>query len=177
MTGLSVFGFLVGIDNVAVIAGLGLASLAWDRKLWLLGAFALFEGGMPVAGHLIGTGVVAGAATVGETVGLISLAACGLLILLTAVRDRALAGLVDRRSTMVLLALLLSVDNLAAGIGFGALQIPLWASALLLGGVSALMCVAGLALGQTLRRFVPRHANLASGAYLMVLAAALAVFE
>jgi putative Mn2+ efflux pump MntP len=65
--------------------------------------------------------------------------------------------------------LLLSVDNLLAGIGVGVMGQPFVLSALVIGTISTLMCFAGLYLGQILRRFIPKRAELLAGIYLVAL--------
>jgi putative Mn2+ efflux pump MntP len=72
---------------------------------------------------------------------------------------------------LVVLPLSLSLDNLAAGVGLGALGFPAVASALLIGLVSGSMCALGLFAGERLGRWVPRPAELWSGVYLLALAA------
>ena len=175
MTGVPIFGLLLGLDNLAVIAGLGLASLAWNRRVWMVGAFILFETMMPLVGHVLGAGLASGLAALGEWLGIGFLGLAAALILRGALRREALSGLVDHRWSMVLLGFLLSFDNLAAGVGFGALGMPLWQVALMLGGVSSVVCILALGLGGTVRALLPGRADVVSGGFLAAMAVVLVV--
>lgn len=166
MTGVPIFGLLLGLDNLAVIVGLGLAGLAWDRRAWLVGAFILFETVMPLVGHGLGAGLAVGLATFGSWLGVGFLGLAATLILRSALRREALSGLVDHRWSMVLLGFMLSFDNLAAGAGMGALGVPLWQAVLMLGGASSLVCVLGLGAGGIVRRMMPARADMVSGGFL-----------
>jgi putative Mn2+ efflux pump MntP len=60
--------------------------------------------------------------------------------------------LLDSRWAVVLLPLLLALDNVAAGAGLRALDLPLVPAALVLGLVSATIAAAGLLAGSAARR-------------------------
>jgi putative Mn2+ efflux pump MntP len=97
---------------------------------------------------------------------------CGAVILFLAFKDHdELEAVVNHRWTVAVLPLSLSFDNLLIGVSLGALGYPLPLAAAAVGSVSACMCLAGIAGGTRLRRWIPRHASAVSGLYLIVIAA------
>jgi putative Mn2+ efflux pump MntP len=166
---LIVLGVLTGLDNLQIAPGLGLAGVARARRWFLALMFGLCEAGMPLLGLVLGRGLRYSLNVNADALGSIVLLSCGALIIWFACTKREIAPFLSNRWTLLGLPLLLSVDNLLAGIGVGVMGQPLLLSALVIGTISTLMCFAGLYLGQILRRFVPRRAELLAGIYLIVL--------
>lgn len=164
-------GLLVGLDNLQVGAGLGLLRMSAARRWAFAGAFALCETVMPLAGLALGRAARVRAGAWADAIGIAVLALCGLLIVVLALRGADAEDLAGSRLALAGLPLSLSFDNLAAGVGLGALGFPVLASALILGLVSGSLCALGLFAGARLRRWVPARAELWSGVYLLVLAA------
>ena len=169
MKTLIVLGFLTGLDNLQVTPGLGLMGMPAARR-WLLAlTFGLCEAGMPLLGlglgHLLHRSVELNADKVGPLV----LLSCGALIIWLAYHEKYIERFVAKRWTLLGLPLLLSLDNLLAGIGIGATGQPLLLCALIIGFISTAMCFLGLYLGNSLRRYIPAKAELLAGTYLMVL--------
>lgn len=177
MNGLEIFGVFVGLDNLAVILGLGVLSLSKECRWWILCSFVFFETLMPLVGYMLGQQLLLEAGELGERFGAVLLAICGVFVVLGVMKNDKLSSFINRRWTMVLLGFLLSFDNLAAGAGFAVLGLPLWASVLMLGGISASMCVLGLMLGKKIQAWIPNHANLIGGIYMICLAILLVVID
>jgi putative Mn2+ efflux pump MntP len=164
-------GLLVGVDNLEVGAGLGLAGMR-TRRLWAIAAMCfLCETGMPLIGLALGRQLRDLAGAWAEGVGIAVLALCGLTILIVALREGGPEKLAEGSFALVGLPLSLSLDNLAAGVGLGSLGYPVVVSALVLGGVSGSLCTVGLFAGRWLRGWVPARAELLAGVYLLGLAA------
>ncbi len=162
-------GVLTGLDNLQITPGLGLAGIAPTRR-WLLAlTFGLCEAGMPLLGLILGRGLRSSLPVNADALGAVVLLACGGLITLCACTEKKIAPFLSNRWTLLGLPLLLSVDNLLAGIGVGVMGQPFLLSALVVGTISTLMCFAGLYLGEVLRRFVPKHSELLAGIYLVAL--------
>ena len=169
MIALISIAFLTGLDNLQVAASLGLTRMDVRRKYMLALMFGLFEGLMPLLGVWLGAAMFRQIPNL-EWLGALLLAACGLLILTTSLKT----GEARRNHSpwlVLLLPAFLSLDNLLAGAGFGALGYPLAATALTIGLVSSCMCLAGMFLTHQLRNSLPRWVEPLSGAYLMALAA------
>jgi putative Mn2+ efflux pump MntP len=176
MLAVLIFGVLAGLDNLQVCSGLGLLPIGRARKLLVAAAFAVCETLAPLAGLAAGHLALRLPAEVAAKAGPVILLACGIAVLLLAFRQEDVTNLVNRRAMLFGLPLSLSLDNLAAGVGLGAVHYPVVWSALLIGLVSGAMSCAGLylgalLLGPSLRRFVPGRLEYAVGAYLCLLAA------
>jgi manganese efflux pump family protein len=165
-------GVLVGLDNLEVGAGLGLVRMSAARRWAFAGAFAFWETAMPLLGLAVGHNIAGVAGPAAEGVGIAVLALAGVWLTIQALRGKAAERAMPQAGAVALvgLPLSLSFDNLAAGVGLGALGFPAVASALVIGLVSGSMCALGLFAGERLRRWAPRRAELWSGVYLLLLA-------
>lgn len=170
------FGLLAGLDNVQAASAIGLLPAAWRRKLGLALAFAVCETLMLMLGLWLGDRLL------GlpqwqmhlELAKALLLFAGGAAVIGLSLAKRDMDCVLGRPAVWLWMPLALSLDNLCAGIGLGALAAPGWAVALAYGGMVLLLCLAGLLLGDRLRRWlqacVPAHADWLSGAYLLLLA-------
>jgi putative Mn2+ efflux pump MntP len=118
----------LGLDTFAVAAALGAVGVGGRRRLRLSLLFACFEGGMPLIGLVLG-------AAIGQAIGDIgSYVASGALILLGGYllvaseegEERRVAQLARSRGLVLLSAgLAVSLDELAIGLAFGLLSVPI----------------------------------------------------
>ncbi|HEX6097294.1 MAG TPA: manganese efflux pump [Thermoanaerobaculia bacterium] len=176
---LILLGLLAGLDNVQVAAALGVAGLAPRRRALLAAMFALTESLSPILGVVLadqlGTRLGFSFAGIGPYVVL----GCGAAIVLLALfggddaDDNAAKRLANSRWTLFGLPLSLSIDNVFVGISAGTLGYPPLLAAAAIGGISALLCVAGIAFGDRLHRLVPRRPELVSGGALIAIAASM----
>lgn len=167
-------GVLAGLDNVQVAAAISMAPLTRARRILFAIAFSVCE----IASPLIGLLLIGSVRPQLDRFAPLIVVACGLVILFLAFRDKdELQRLVNRRWTLVGLPLSLSFDNLVIGISLGALDVPLPLAAATIGCVSAAMCVLGIIGGARLRRWIPEHAAVVSGLYLLVIAATMWIGE
>ena len=123
---------------------------------------------MPLVGLAVG-GALRRTVPALETAGPLVLLFCGAAILVHALREGDAREVVEGR-WMMGLPITLSLDNLFAGVGLGSAGYPVVASAVIVGLISGVMCVAGLFAGAWLRRWVPGRAEVWSGAFLVALA-------
>jgi len=172
MTAVILLGFLLGLDNLEVGAGLGLVRMSTARRWAFAGVSALCETVMPLVGLALGHAARLRAGGWGEGIGIAVLAICGLVISTLSLRgdEEAKERFANSRLALAGIPLSLSLDNLAAGVGLGSLGFPVLASALILGLVSGSLCALGLFSGGQLRRWIPKRAELLRGIYLLALA-------
>ncbi|HEY6141558.1 MAG TPA: manganese efflux pump [Thermoanaerobaculia bacterium] len=164
-------GVLAGSDNLQVAAAIGMAPLTRARRAAFAVAFALCEIGMPLLGLLLMASLHPRFGARIDRAAPLILVACGVVIIVLALTDRdELRTFVNRRWIVAALPPLLSLDNLLIGISLGALHVPPALAAVTIGSVSASMCLAGLAGGGRIRRWLPAHADLLSGIYLIAIA-------
>ena len=124
---------------------------------------------MPVLGLALGRVLRHSLDVSADQIGPAVLFACGGVIIWLACTERKVASFLGNRWTLLGLPLLLSVDNLVAGIGVGVTGQPFLLSAVIIGAISTLMCLVGLYLGEVLRRYIPQRAELLAGVYLVAL--------
>ena len=157
----------VGSSNLVAAIGLGVSGVDTATR-WRVGlVFGVFEAGMPVVGLLIGehTAVQLGQASrwLGGTL-LIGVGVAGLIGPIRARRSgegrsspAPEPAAAPRPADLGLVRLLvsglaLSLDNLVIGFALGTYQTPILISALIIGGVSVAMSLAGLEIGARLGR-------------------------
>jgi manganese efflux pump family protein len=131
----------VAIGNFAVAAAFGLSGASRRVQLEVALVFALFEGGMPLVGLLLGRQLSGGLGGAAHPAGGVLLGLTGLYGLVTGLRPRRqpgeqvaagqagvpAAGQAGGRSWRLRLwlsALALSLDNLVAGFALGAYHVP-----------------------------------------------------
>jgi putative Mn2+ efflux pump MntP len=165
-----VFGVLAGLDNLQVCSSIGLLPIRRARKHLYALAFSACETLSPLLGLAIGQGLLRLTGGAIAKAGPAVLLACGVAVVVLALRDDDLTGFANGRGLLLGLPLSLSFDNLLAGVGLGAIHYPIVTSALIVGLVSAAMSCIGLYLGAAVRRFVPKRIEWVVGAYLCVLA-------
>lgn len=163
----------LGLDNLAASSALGAAGV--KNKLRLCIVFALFEAFMPALGFLIGETAGRWIGMWGYYAGLAVMAGIGVYMLFEDddkdedERKRRLSS--DLKGWALLgSGLAVSLDELAAGIGFGLLEFPVvWTLALM--GVQAFFFTwVGLTFGSKLRPFLGEAAEKAAGILLIAAA-------
>ena len=173
-TALLVLGLVVGLDNLQVAAALGTAPLRPARRWLLAAAFGVCEGLTPLLGLAWGHLLRRSFEPWLETLTPLVLLVCGAAILIAAFRGDDAGEVSNSRWLLFGLPLSLSFDNLFAGVALGTLGFPVVVSALIVGAISAGMCLLGLYLGQGLRRLVrrlvPERVEVLSGLLLWTLA-------
>ena len=164
-------GIVAGSDNLQVAAAISMAPLSRARRAAFAVAFALCEIGTPLLGLLLIASVHARFGRWIDRAAPLIVVACGVVILALALFGRdELPTFVNRRWIVAVLPLALSVDNLLIGVSLGAFRVPPALAAVTIGSVSASMCLIGLGAGARIRRWLPAHADLLSGIYLIAIA-------
>jgi len=177
MIKIAILGFLVGIDNLQVVSGLGLFGFDKKKKYLLVFSFAFFEMSMPLLGLAIGHQLQGWAGEIAELIGPLVLFVLGSTIIVMELLGRETSKVVNHRWVILALPLLMSFDNLFAGIGLGALGYPVLFSALVIGLFSGSLSFVGLFLGDKIRKYIPGKAEILSGTYMIGLAIFFLLFE
>ena len=191
MLALLLLAVALGLSNFAAAIGIGLSGVRGRAKVRIAVVFGVFEAGMPVLGVALGQGVAAGLGHAARWLGGATLIAIGVAGLILARRcprgprgprkprgPRAGADAGARPSwrlgRVVASGLALSVDNLAAGFALGAYHTGLALAAVVFGGVSVIMSLAGLELGATLGAAAGERSELVASVMLVAVGAAVA---
>src|SRR5579875_2467743 len=158
----------LGLDTFAVSVGLGLGggAISLRRRLTVATAFALAEAAMPligvlgglVLGRLIGAwgNVVAGLVLVGLGIHMLREGETG--------ADGALPG-----GNLLVAALSISADEVAAGLSLGALGLPVGLTSVLVGVQAFALTLLGVALGRAVGERVREGAERLGALVLMAL--------
>ena len=188
MLALLLLAVALGLSNFAAAIGIGLSGVRGRAKVRIAVVFGVFEAGMPVLGVALGQGVAAGLGHAARWLGGATLIAIGVAGLILArrgprgprkprgPRTGADAGARPswRLGRVVASGLALSVDNLAAGFALGAYHTGLALAAVVFGGISVIMSLAGLELGATLGPAAGDRNELMASVMLVAVGAAVA---
>jgi len=165
-------GILAGSDNLQVATAISMAPLTRARRALFALAFCICEMATPLIGLLFIRSLQSRFGVLIDRLAPLIVVACGIVIVILALKDRdELEKLINHRWTIAALPLSLSLDNLLIGVSLGTFGVPLPLAAAVIGGISACMCLFGIAGGMRIRRWIPEHANVASGLYLIAIAA------
>jgi putative Mn2+ efflux pump MntP len=174
MLSLILLGTLAGLDNLQAAAALSIAPLTRERRSLLTLSFVLCEGLTPLLGLAIARLIRVPLGLSFDRIAPLVVVGCGIAVLWQGFSDDDEApSFINSRWTVLTLPLSLSLDNLLIGVSAGSLRYPPILAALTIGGISAMMCAAGIAGGARLGRLVPRHGNVVSGVALIVIAASM----
>jgi putative Mn2+ efflux pump MntP len=157
----------VGTSNLVAAIGLGVSGVDTATR-WRVGlVFGVFEAGMPVVGLVIGEHTAVQLGQASRWLGGALLIAVGVVGLIGPIRARRSGDRPDPTAVppaaqlglvrLVVSGLALSLDNLVIGFALGTYQTSILVSALIIGGVSVAMSLAGLEIGARLGRWSRRR--------------------
>ena len=153
----TIFLIAIGLamDCFAVSLGVGTAGTAVGLRptFRLFFHFGLFQGGMTLLGWLAGKTVVTYIASVDHWVAFGLLVFVGARMLRGGLRKATEEPSIpdpSRGITLVMLSIATSIDALAVGLSLALLDVNVFWAALLIGGVSAILSLMGLLLGNQL---------------------------
>jgi manganese efflux pump family protein len=139
------------------------------RSLQIALVFGLCDGCAPLVALAVGQSLISSISRWTEYLGPLLLVGYGLSLIYGVWRSAEAEQDVDGRWMVFGCPLVLSLDNLVAGLGLGMLGFPILLSALVIGIISGLMSLAGLILGTLIERHLPiRPELLGSGALILV---------
>ncbi len=153
----TIFLIAIGLamDCFAVSLGVGTAGTATGPRptFRLFFHFGLFQGGMTLLGWLAGKTVVTYIAAVDHWVAFVLLAFVGVRMIRSGLQKTGEEPAIpdpSRGLTLVMLSIATSIDALAVGLSLALLDVNVLWSALVIGGVSAILSLVGLLLGNQL---------------------------
>ncbi len=165
--GLSMDAFAVSVSN-----GMCYADYRKSQALTSAFFFGLFQAGMPLLGYLGGQYFESYIKRYDHWIALLLLGYIGGNMLADAIRDRNTPPEHcerDRYSTkaMLLQGVATSIDALAVGVGFAAMQVAIIPAVLMIGIVTAICCMIGGGLGRKFGALLSHRAKLAGGLILI----------
>lgn len=163
----------LAMDAVAVCVVAATSGYVPDRRavFRLAFHFGLFQFLMPVLGWAAGAVLERYVAAVDHWIALALLAGVGGRMIYAALRPETKNQTADptRGLTMVMLSTATSLDALAVGLSLAMAGISVWTPSLLIGLITAALCLVAIALGNRLRATVSRWAELVGGGVLILI--------
>ncbi len=164
----------LAMDCFAVSLGVGTAGTATGFRptFRLFFHFGIFQAGMTLLGWLAGKTVVSYISSVDHWVAFALLLFVGVRMIRGGLQKAGTEPSIpdpSRGLTLVMLSIATSIDALAVGLSLALLQVNVLWSALLIGGVSALLSLVGLTLGNQLGLRFGKTMELVGGAILIVI--------
>jgi putative Mn2+ efflux pump MntP len=113
--------------------------------------FALFQGGLTVAGYFLGSIISIALKAMDHWVALVLLAFLGLKMIYEGLKKTGNDDTKDFSSTIVLLTLAVgtSIDAFAVGISFALLDVKIWEAGILIGAVTFLASMTAIRIGKS----------------------------
>jgi putative Mn2+ efflux pump MntP len=165
----------VSAGNLAAAASIGAVESDREVRARLVSAFAIFEGGMPVVGVLLGENLSRVVSVAAKPLAGTALASVGLYVLFASTREPP-----DGRHPLatncgiIATSAVLSIDNLVVGDALGTAGVSLQATAATFGGMAIVIALVGLRLGSVLNSETTRTGEVVAGALLVALGVATA---
>jgi putative Mn2+ efflux pump MntP len=153
----------LGLDTLAVSIGLGLSGLGRRQQLRYGVSFAIAEGAMPLVGFLLGSVVAQAVGDVAAYLGIIVLLAVGAYTIREAMHAEVPELRHDSRWQLAVLALSVSLDELAIGFSLGLFGVPVAAAIAYIAAQAFAVTIAGIRLGARLGALLAERAELISG--------------
>jgi putative Mn2+ efflux pump MntP len=135
---------------------------------------------MPLVGMLIGHQLNESFEFVAELLGPAIMIALGLYIIVTELLEKNQSNrknIVNKGWMIILLPLMMSFDNLIAGVGLGTSGYPVISTSIVVGICAGGMCLVGLFIGERLRKWIPSYLEMLSGFYFIGLALVLILLD
>jgi putative Mn2+ efflux pump MntP len=172
---LTITGIALGLcfDTFAVSLSCGVVQykILFRQALRIAIVLALFQGGLTVAGYFLGSIVSDALKAVDHWVALGLLSALGMKMIIEGLKDRAIRETPDFTSLRVLLTIAIgtSIDAFAVGISFAFLDVMIWISGFIIGGVTFLASMTAIRIGKSAGAKLGQRVEIIGGIILIVI--------
>jgi manganese efflux pump family protein len=181
---LGALGLGLSVDAFAAAVGKGasMGTPKWRDAIRIGAVFGAFEAIMPCIGWLIGKAVATWFAAYGGWIAFLLLVGVGGHMMWEAWHgDLAEEHEEDEKKpamgmlSVALTAVATSIDALAVGVSLAVMGVPLLAACLVIGGVTTVIASSGVMIGKHAGIWLGRYAEIAGGAVLILIGAAIPV--
>ena len=164
------FGLAMDAFAVSVCKGLVIGERDPRKTVIIAGYFAVFQMLMPLAGYLAGAQFSGVVQKVDHWIAFLLLGIIGGNMIRESFRveEEPVTADVSFRA-MLPLAVATSIDALITGVTFAFMQVHLWTSVLIIGGITFLLCAAGVELGLLVGKKLEKRAELLGGVVLILI--------
>jgi putative Mn2+ efflux pump MntP len=161
----------LGLDTFAVSAAVGLTNPTRGERLRLSALFALFEGGTPAVGLLLGGPLGQALGATADDLAIAILIGFGAYTLLRRDGDEEGAAMIASAHglTLILVGLSVSLDELATGFTLGLLHVPVLPYLLAIAAQTFVVSQVGFGLGASLSARAREGAERLAGVALIAL--------
>lgn len=165
----------LAMDAFAVSVGLSVSQkgLSRNQVFRLATGFGFFQFLMPLLGWLAGQTIIESIKTVDHWVAFGLLAVIGTKMIYESFKSETSISNEDNDSTkgfvLFILSVATSIDALAVGLSFAALDLPVLFPSLIIGVVAFIMTVVGTKIGPIFGRLVGKRAELIGGCVLILI--------
>jgi manganese efflux pump family protein len=162
----------LALDTFAVSAAVGLTGPTLRQRLRLSGVFALFEGGAPAVGLLLGASLGQTGGPAADYLAIAILIGFGAYVLLRgeeAEEERAASLATAHGASLILIGLSVSLDELAVGFTLGLLRVPVLPFLLAIALQAFLASQLGFRLGASVSEHFRERAERLAGIVLIAL--------
>ena len=165
----------VGVSNFAAAIAIGVSGVDARVRLRVGVVFGVFEGGMPVVGLALGARSAGTLGHAGHWIAAAMLIGVGIFGLLGSVSGEQHGAFSSARGrSLILGALVLSLDNLVVGFALGSTHTSILTGALVIGVVSVGLSLIGLELGARIGRRAGERGEQLAGLMLISVGVAIA---
>lgn len=172
---LTIIGIAIGLsfDTFAVSLSCGMVQsrIIFREALKIAFIFALFQGGLTVAGYFLGTFVSQMLKSLDHWVALILLSFLGIKMIVEGRKCEKETNSVDYTSAKILLTMAVgtSIDAFAVGISFALLEMKIWLSGFVIGTVTFLASMTAIRIGKSAGNRLGKRVEIAGGLILIAI--------
>ncbi|MCE5346010.1 MAG: manganese efflux pump MntP family protein [Bacteroidales bacterium] len=151
----TIFAIAIGLcfDTFAVSLSYGVVQykILFRQAMRLALLFAVFQGGLTVAGYFLGSIVSDILKTADHWIALGLLSALGIKMIIEGLKKEETKEVLDYSKLIVLLTLALgtSIDAFAVGISFALLDVKIWTAGIIIGFVTFLASMVAIRIGKS----------------------------
>jgi manganese efflux pump family protein len=159
------------MDNFRASISLGVFNINNSYKNQIIIAFGICATCMPIIGFIVGIKLAQSIESWVEYIGPALICSYGLYMIFFLPSNKEFV--INNPWLVVILPILLSLDNLGAGIGIGLLGIDIISFAITLGIMASITSFIGLRIGRVMTAYLPSRSNFVYGCILILLASSL----
>ena len=163
----------LGMDAfaVAICKGLSMVKMKWKNAIIIAICFGVFQALMPLIGYLLGNKLSNTFNKIDNYIAFFLIASIGINMLIEAFK-REKEEIDDDISikTMIILAIATSIDALAVGVTFAFFKISIIEPIISIGIITFLLSLLGVKIGNIFGEKYKKHAQIAGGVILILIA-------
>ena len=166
------FGLAMDAFAVSICKGLSFSKLNFKKAFIVATYFSLFQMLMPIIGYFLGNRLSSAITRVDNYIAFFLIASIGVNMLIEGFKKEDKEEFNDDISikTMIVLAIATSLDALAVGVTFAFLKISIIEPIISIGVITFLLSLLGVKIGNVFGEKYKKHAQIAGGVILILIA-------